>query len=107
MELFLSIQRKFKKISYVDIFDNCRILRFFKFWIFITYIKYFFSLVKGSKYFLCAQSQKCCNISVAKFTATLFQLHIDETPGVVFQDKPAAEVENASGEPRQARRVFM
>ena len=50
-------------------------------------------------------SQKWCKVSVAKLTATPFQLHVDETPGVVFQDKPAAEVEKASGEPRQARRV--
>ena len=46
--------------------------------------------------------QKWCKVSVAKLTATPFQLHVDET-----QDKPAAEVEKASSEPRQARRVYM
>ena len=44
---------------------------------------------------------------MAKLTATPFQLHVDQTPGVVLQDKPAAEVEKNSSEPRQAGRVYM
>ena len=52
-------------------------------------------------------SQKWCKVSVAKLTAAPFQLHVDEAPGVVSEDKPAAEVEKASGEPRQARQVHM
>ena len=50
--------------------------------------------------------QKWCNESSAKLTSTPFQLHVDETPGVVFQEKPAAEVENAPGKARTARRAY-
>ena len=52
-------------------------------------------------------AQKWCRESVAKISATPFQLHVDQGPDVVFQDKKTVAENVRPQEPIVARRVYM
>ena len=51
-------------------------------------------------------AQKWCRESVAKISATPFQLHIDQGPEVVFQDKKVDAEAEAPKEAKLSRRVY-
>jgi hypothetical protein len=50
--------------------------------------------------------QKWCRESVAKISATPFQLHVDQGPDVVFQDKKVAADEVRPSDPKLSRIIY-